>query len=410
MRNLLAFILSVLGICSCAEKMDVIPNKVYIVNPAFQAQTVYDMGEKYIYPMAVYKSGATDETGVVEISEDAAYLQEYNEMYQTEYKKLPGEYYSLQETELEIPAGQTRAISNISVDISKIASELGYGADYVIPLKIRSLNPAIRETEGMASVLLSLHVLRPTFKFVNEKVSDIWFSQYTDDTNFSYDVAIDCDFLPKEEVVFELAIDPEAINQYNEQENDRVEMMPQEAFSIENLNITLKAGEKESKTSIAVNGKLLKNWHSYAIPITVKSVSKYNFDEANKTIWVIYRPDNLQGWYTVEGLEKNSKDWSVGSYPIRRFIKKTGPYTYETGYGARTYCDGESAAGPVNNRQYIVRNPLTNQLVIREGVYVDMNASNYYDPEKEELYICYEFEGWPGTWTHEFMHSRSNSK
>ena len=141
----------------------------------------------------------------------------------------------------------------------------------------------------------------------------------------------------------------------------------------------------------------------------MKSVSQYYFEESKKTIFVIYRPDNLQGWYTVEGLEKNSKDWSVSSYPIRRFIKKTGPYTYETGYGARCYCDAETTANASNDRQYIVRNPVNNQLIIREGVYVDMNASNYYDPEKEELYICYEFEGWPGTWTHELMHSRSNT-
>ena len=92
-------------------------------------------------------------------------------------------------------------------------------------------------------------------------------------------------------------------------------MMPKDAYSIETTSIILKSGEKEVKTSVSVDGKSLKNWHSYAIPVTIKSVSQYYFEESKKTIFVIYRPDNLQGWYTVEGLEKNSKDWSVSSYP-----------------------------------------------------------------------------------------------
>ena len=193
-----------------------------------------------------------------------------------------------------------------------------------------------------------------------------------------------------------------AVDSYNKEGKDVIELMPEDAYSIQTTSITLKSGEKEAKTSVSVNGEYLKNWHSYAIPVTIKSVSQYYFEESKKTIFVIYRPDNLQGWYTVEGLEKNSKDWSVSSYPIRRFIKKTGPYTYETGYGARCYCDAETTANAPNDRQYIVRNPVTNQLLIREGTYIDMNASNHYDP-------CYEFEGWPGTWTHELMHSRSNA-
>lgn len=410
MRNLLAFTLIFIGLCSCSENTDVIPNKIYIVNDACQIETVYNMGKTYVYPVAVYKSGETKEKGIVKLSEDEAYLEEYNRTYQTNYKMLPQGYYSIPDRNMEIPADQTRAISNITVDIAKMADELGYGSDYVIPLKVESLNANMEETEGKTNVLLVLNVLRPTFRFANEEVSDIWFSQHYDDMNFTYDVEIDCDFTNEEDIHFELSIDPDAINAYNSRGKDIVEMMPQDAFSILDTNITLKAGEKETKTSISVNGAVLKNWHSYAIPIKLKSVSKYYFDESKKTIFVIYRPDNLQGWYTVDARDRNSKDWSVSSYPIRRFIKKTGPYTYETGYGARCYCDAETTANPPNARQYIVRDPATNQLVIREGVYEDMNASNYYDPEKEELTICYEFKGWPGTWTHEFMHSRSNSR
>lgn len=409
MKNFLVFTWLFLGFCSCSETMDEIPNKVYIVNNARQIETVYNMGETYIYPVAVYKSGETDEVGIVKISEDKVYLEEYNNTYQTMYKMLPGEYYSMPERELEIPANQTRAISNITVDIAKIADELGYSSDYVIPLKIESLNSNIQETEGKSNLLLVLDILRPTFRFLNDEVTDVWFSQHYDNMSFIYDVVIGSDFICKEDIHFELTIDPEAVDSYNKEGKDVIEMMPEDAYSIQTTSITLKSGEKEAKTSVSVNGEYLKNWHSYAIPVTIKSVSQYYFEESKKTIFVIYRPDNLQGWYTVEGLEKNSKDWSVSSYPIRRFIKKTGPYTYETGYGARCYCDAETTANAPNDRQYIVRNPVTNQLVIREGTYIDMNASNHYDPAKEELYICYEFEGWPGTWTHELMHSRSNA-
>ena len=167
MKNFLVFTWLFLGFCSCSETMDEIPNKVYIVNNACQIETVYNMGEIYIYPVAVYKSGETDEVGIVKISEDKAYLEEYNNTYQTMYKVLPGEYYSMPERDLEIQADQTRAISNITVDIAKIADELGYSSDYAIPLKIESLNSNIQETEEKSNLLLVLDILRPTFKFSN---------------------------------------------------------------------------------------------------------------------------------------------------------------------------------------------------------------------------------------------------
>ena len=274
MKSFVVFAWLSLGLCSCSEMMDEIPNKVYIVNNACQIETVYNMGETYIYPVAVYKSGETDEVGIVKISEDKAYLEEYNNIYQTVYKLLPEAYYSMPERELEIPADQTRAISNITVDIAKIANDLGYRSDYVIPLKIESLNGNIQETKGKSNLLLVLDILRPTFKFSNEEVTDVWFSQHYDNMNFVYDVVIGSDFICKEDIHFELEIDPDAVDSYNKEGKDFIEMMPKDAYSIETTSIILKSGEKEVKTSVSVDGKSLKNWHSYAIPITIKSVSQ----------------------------------------------------------------------------------------------------------------------------------------
>ena len=301
-------------------------------------------------------------------------------------------------------------ICEVQVDIDKIAQELGYTSDYVIPFKILSTNPTMAAVDEKSNVIIALNVLKPTLKFLTDEVSDTWYSHHYDNTDFTFDVTIGCDFVNESDIEIELAVDPAFIDKYNDSKGDVTEIMPEDAYTFPNKKLTLKAGENEVKTTLTIDGKNLKNWHSYAIPITVKSVSKYQFEETVQTVYAIYRPDNMQGWYTVEGLEKNTKDWSVSAYPIRRFIKKTGPYTYETGYGGRCYTDAETTAQPVNDRQYIVRDPLTNRLTIREGVYEDVNETNHYDPEKEELYICYEFKAWANWWTHEFMHSRSNSK
>ena len=104
---------------------------------------------------------------------------------------------------------------HITVDIAKIPDELGYSSDYAIPLKIESLNSNIQETEEKSNLLLVLDILRPTFKFSNEEITDVWFSQHYDNMNFTYDIVIGSDFICKEDIHFELAIDSKAVDSYN---------------------------------------------------------------------------------------------------------------------------------------------------------------------------------------------------
>lgn len=422
MKHLILFSLCLLSIAACEQKEEIIPGKLYIVNEGIKKQVIVDAETPCVYELAVYKSGKSNENGIVKLEIDEQYLSGYNTDYESDLKVLPETYYSCSSKSLTIGSDETSGMFTINIDSKKIIAELGYGLHYAIPFKIVSANNNISIVPTKANVLLPIDILEPYLNIKGDQVTDIWFSHYDAVTNFTYQLGVMANFPNKWDIDIEFELDLPLIDAYNESNNDLIELMPAEGYLFPNKVVSLKANENEAFTEIKIDGTKLKNWHSYAIPLKVKSSSKFQFTEDKSSVIVIYRPDNMQGWYTTTRGENNTDDWSVNKpadntegfyrYPFKRYILKTGPFTYETGYGSRTYCNQTTPTGGRADRQFIFRNPKDNSLVIQEGDYAARteNAGNYYDPEKEELTIKYEFAAWANWWTHEFMTDRTNDK
>lgn len=420
MKHSILFSLCLLCLAACEQKEEMIPNKLYIVNEGVKKQVIVDPEAPCIYELTVYKSGKSHESGTVKLEVDEDYLSGYNAANESDLKVLPEHYYTCSSGSLIIGPDETSGMFTVNIDSKKIITDLGYGLNYAIPFKIVSGNDNIAIVPAKANVLLPIDILEPYLNIMGDAITDVWFSHYDATTNFTYQLGVMANFPNKWDIDVEFDLDPSLIDTYNEGGKDPLEIMPQEAFSFSNKVVSLKANENEAFTTIQVDGKKLKNWHSYAIPLKVKSSSKFQFAEDKSSVMVIYRPDNLQGWYTTTRGDKNTDDWSVNKpdgegfyrYPFKRYILKTGPYTYETGYGSRTYCNQMTPTGSRADRQFIYRDPKDNSLVIQEGDYAARtdNAGNYYDTEKEELTIKYEFSAWANWWTHEFMTDRTSEK
>lgn len=422
MKHFILFSLCLFCLAACEQEEEIIPGKLYIVNEGVKKQVIVDPDAPCIYELAVYKSGKSNENGTVKLEIDENYLSQYNSDYESDLKILPEQYYTCSSASLTIAPDKTSGMFTVNIDGKKIIADLGYGLHYAIPFKIVSGNNNIAVVPTKANVFLPIDILEPYLNIKGDAITDIWFSHYDATTNFTYQLGVMANFPNKWDIDVAFELDPSLVDTYNKNGKDQLELMPQEAYSFTNKVVSLKANENEAFTDIKVDGKKLKNWHSYAIPLKVKSSSKFQFAEDKSSVMVIYRPDNLQGWYTTSRGEKNTDDWSVKkpadntegfyNYPFKRYILKTGPYTYETGYGSRTYCNQTTPTGARADRQFIFRNPKDNSLVIQEGDYAARtdNAGNYYDPEKEELTIKYEFSAWANWWTHEFMTKRTNEK
>jgi hypothetical protein len=127
---------------------------------------------------------------------------------------------------------------------------------------------------------------------------------------------------------------------------------------------------------------------------------------------VIIYVDDLEGWYTVDRLPKNGE--SASRYPSdpqqrRRYIKRTGTTTWETGYLFHAYATSESRTGTESaaNIQHISLDPSTKKITVQQGVYATTTQLNQFNLETNELYIEYLYRDWSGWWNHERMHSRS---
>lgn len=200
----------------------------------------------------------------------------------------------------------------------------------------------------------------------------------------------------------ELETDGTKVESYNSANPDAepLVLMPDNAYSFPDKVLTLAAGANSVTGLITVDPAKLENWKSYVIPLKVKS-SSIDFDNRN-SIMLICRIDNLQGWYMVEEMEGNQRDWSINhkdfgllNYPFARYIKKTGAYTYETGYFARSYTFEETTTITPNGRNIITRNPKTNAVDVHEGGYYSYSLSSY-DSKAGELTIHYNYVGSAG--------------
>lgn len=203
-------------------------------------------------------------------------------------------------------------------------------------------------------------------------------------------------------------IDQTLIDAYNEANEEQLELFPANAYTISDLLFTGKTDYQEM--SVQVNTSSLEDRHTYAIPLKIATVSTNGIDERYNTCLLIYRVDDFSGWYTVERLSKCGEDQSKYPEGKRRYIKRTGEFTWETGYLFKLYVDKETSGKTdiSSDIQYITLDPKTKKIHIQQGDYKTAQDLNTF--ESNELHIEYLYEKWAGWWTHERMFNRSAVK
>lgn len=217
------------------------------------------------------------------------------------------------------------------------------------------------------------------------------------------------EFNQGEPVTITFDTDEKYLADYNKAHNTQVQLLPKESYHLDEFHYN--SSEPYQEMPIKVNTSGLQDRKTYGIPVRISTVSSNTIEENEKVALLLYQVDDMQGWYTVERLEKCGE--GAGSYPegARRYIKRTGDLTWETGYLFAYYTQSTDAtgAGPTNI-QYMTLDPVTKKIHIQQGTYGTLEDLNIFDPEKNELHIEYLYADWSGWWTHERMFNRSYSK
>lgn len=217
------------------------------------------------------------------------------------------------------------------------------------------------------------------------------------------------EFNPGEQVTISFDTDEAYLAEYNKTHHTNILLMSPQSYQLEDFHYD--SSEAYQKMTIKVNTTGLQDRKTYGIPVRISGVSSNFIEEKEKVALLIYQVDDLQGWYTVERLEKCGE--GEGSYPkgIRRYIKRTGDFSWETGYLFAYYTKSTDATGAApTNLQYITLDPKTKEIHIQQGNYETSKDLNLFDPVTNELHIEYLYSAWSGWWTHERMFNRSYSK
>jgi|GEM_PF-1140759 len=220
------------------------------------------------------------------------------------------------------------------------------------------------------------------------------------------------EFNADEQVSLSFSVDKPARDAYNQKNATNHQLVSPSMVTIP-TSFVFTGKRSAEDMDVVLNFDELQDARSYALPITIKTVSSGGISATHATVILVYHVDDLSGWYTVERLASSGE--GAGAYPKpesdrRRYIKRTGALTWETGYLFGSYSKSENDVGGINTIQYIKLDPATKKIAIQQGNYAVAEQANLFDAGKNELTVKYLYRDWAGWWSHERMYNRSFSK
>lgn len=217
------------------------------------------------------------------------------------------------------------------------------------------------------------------------------------------------EFNEDQKITVGVAVDQSVLAAYNQKNGTSYAILPAGTYTLPE-RLTYTGTTNYQDYNIQLDIPAIGDRKIYALPLRIASVSSAEISEIMSSVVVVFYVDDLEGWYTVDRLSKNGEPAS--SYPAnpldrRRYIRRTGTTTWETGYLFRAYSTSEEQTGTETAVQYISLDPATKQITIKQGSYPSNNHLNEFNITTNELHIEYHYSDWPGWWNHERMYNRS---
>jgi len=296
---------------SCKDnRMDNIPtDTIYLINSGLQQAQLYNLGT-YDYDLPVYKSGYGKTAASLDLLLDPTLLTAYNEANGTNYQLLPENCYSLVNTSLNLSVKQVSDKSKVIFNTAEIIKIQQNGDLYLLPLRITAKNN-IELKDGKTNILLVPKVTEPYIAFETSGFSSSPIAvSVSDSDQFLLSTKVQTNYNNLWDLNFTIATDPQALTDYNAENNTSYVELPSNSYTLLPNEYTLAAGVSSKDVPFTLIKKNLVNaqgvylFGEYILPLRITTVSKYGIDPHNgvKLYHLSFLPDLLSrtGWEVIE--------------------------------------------------------------------------------------------------------------
>lgn len=294
---------------SCADNTDdnLPDNKVYIVKGGEEGTNVslYDTGEKDIFDLQIYRSGKYGSAATVKVRVlTQAEVDEYNQIYGTDYVSLPASVYNILNTEVSYSDRDEDVSRIIQIEFDPAAVrpviEGNLANNYAVPVQIDNATVDFSTSKNVAFI-------RPTVKDPMVYMGLTGFTSYSyapedEVQSISMDFPINVDFKNYWDITCNIVASQNALDEYNNAEGTFYTLLPNGCYTLDN-QVVIKNGEKKVLAKLNVDGTKL-TYGNYALPVVLESVSKFGIDTERDTYLIgifLEAPElSRDGWEVIE--------------------------------------------------------------------------------------------------------------
>jgi len=326
---------------SCADNTDdnLPDSKVYIVKGGENGTDVnlYDTGVNDIFDLQIYRSGKYGNAATVKVRVlTQAEVDEYNQMYETDYVALPASAYNILNTEVTYSSKDEDVSRVIQIEfdpaVVRPVTEGNLANNYVIPIQIDDATVDFNTVKEVAFI-------RPTVKDPLVYMGLTGFTSYSyapgdEVQSISMNLPISVDFKNYWDITCNIVASQDILDQYNSAEGTFYTLLPNGCYTLDN-QIVINKGERKASAKLNVDGTKL-TYGNYALPVVLESVSKFEVDTENDTylIGIFLEAPELDrtGW---EVIDWNSLQGNDGQ-GVNAILDGDGSTYWHAGYGSNS--------------------------------------------------------------------------
>lgn len=318
------FIASSAIMMSCDSAIDsfMVDDTISLMTPGLIKDKVY-IGMNDPCEIYVLKSGKGFQEATASIVVDETVLDEYNDGTSTKLAIVPSDCYRFIVSSLDLKTFDYQKPFLIEWNRERLESVLAANPEIGLPLRLSVEGHNININEDRLTTIIQPSLDTPMLSLTSSGlVSGLMPTRRTSLIQDIY-MAVAANFIPKEDISYQLIVDPSLVDSYNEEHGTSYKLLPEEAYSLSHDGWQIKKNMKSARYKFTFNREALipenssSKFGDYILPVRLessdaqidplKSVMLYSVSvvaaNIDKRKWSVYYCNS--DVRTVESWEKN---------------------------------------------------------------------------------------------------------
>ncbi|MFI1773498.1 DUF4859 domain-containing protein [Thalassobellus citreus] len=306
------FIVSCNDTLNIVEEPEVINTDLAFAPYGFQVIDLYTLYNEYDYTITLnYKDSESLNLSLIE---DAASLNDFNILYETDYKILPESYYSLTKDVKLTEASQAEV--PVKLNVKKIIEEIGVeeSANYVISLKAESTNEDIDINSTGGNVILSVLIKEPVITY-SEAALNISVDDTTKVANLSIPATFGFNGFDKTKVT--ATVNLANVATYNSENGTDYSEFPSGSYVFNGVIENLETKTLSVDLELDVTTAGFEVGSTYVLPVDLSSDSySFNTQTLYYVVTITGTKPNYEAEFDLNTVQKVTGDYSASEVKI----------------------------------------------------------------------------------------------